>query len=200
MPFDLEQAVNRIEQCLENTEETTAHPILLMVSGLPGTGKSYLVRRLVERMPFVVVETDFIRKTLFPRPTYSAKESGLVHMVAHALIERLLNKGLRVIFDATNLVEFQREYVYHLADKAGARLLIVRTVAPEEVVRERLARRQKARDPHDLSDADWHVYKRMQRRQQPIGRPHVVIDTSGDIEEAVNKILRMARKGGKRRR
>jgi hypothetical protein len=28
--------------------------------------------------------------------------------------------------------------------------------------------------------------------QQPVGHPHLIIDTSGDLEEAVNKILRMA--------
>lgn len=179
---------------MKNTSETTAYPVLVMLSGLPGTGKSYLARKLCEQEPFVVIESDFVRKTLFNPPTYSARESALVHKVCHTLIDRLLKRGLRVIFDATNLVEFQREYVYRLADRNGAKLVIVQTVAPEEVVRERLDKRTKARDVHDISDADWSVYARMKRRQQPIGRPHLVVDTSKDVDEAVRKIMRVIQK------
>ncbi|HDN81066.1 MAG TPA: ATP-binding protein [Chloroflexi bacterium] len=192
--FDLERAVAIIEGKLKNTSETTAYPVLVMLSGLPGTGKSYLARKLCEQEPFVVIESDFVRKTLFNPPTYSARESALVHKVCHTLIDRLLKRGLRVIFDATNLVEFQREYVYRLADRNGAKLVIVQTVAPEEVVRERLDKRTKARDVHDISDADWSVYARMKRRQQPIGRPHLVVDTSKDVDEAVRKIMRVIQK------
>lgn len=191
MAFDFAQAVAKIEERLANTSETTAYPVLIMISGLPGTGKSYLARKLAERLPFVVIETDFVRKTLFLKPTYTAQESGLVHGTCHCLIHRLLNKGVRIIFDATNLIEHQREMIYHLAEKAGAKLIIVRIVAPEEVVRERLQRRKEEPASHDISDADWRIYKRMSRRQQRIGRTHLVVDTSGDIDLAVNKILRI---------
>lgn len=194
MTFDLVQAVAEIEKRLANTDETTARPVLIMISGLPGTGKSYLARKLVEQLLFVVIETDFVRKTLFPRPTYTAEESGWVHRTSQALMRKLLSKGVRVIFDATNLVQHQREMIYHIAERAGARLVIVRTVAPEEVVRERLERRKEEPAPEDISDADWRVYKRMSQRQQPINRTHLVIDTSVDIDEAARKILRLVRK------
>jgi hypothetical protein len=107
MAFDLDQAVaKKVEEHLANIEETTAWPVLIMLCGLPATGKSYLARRLVEQMPFVIVETDFVRQTLFAPPTYSAQESGQVHRVCHALMEKLLQCGARVVFDATNLLSF----------------------------------------------------------------------------------------------
>jgi predicted kinase len=165
-----------------------------MLCGLPATGKSYLAHRLVEQMPFVIVETDFVRQTLFPPPTYSARESNFVHRVCHALMEKLLKRGARVIFDATNLLEFHREKVYRLARSASAKLVIVQTVAPETVVRERLEKRKVARDPADISDATWAIYKRMASTQQSISHPHLTVDTRGDLGEAMNKILRMARK------
>jgi hypothetical protein len=192
--FDLAQAVAAVEARLANTDQTTVHPVLILISGLPGTGKSYLARKLVEREPFVVIESDLVRKTLFPQPGYTAEESHWVHRTIHALIGKLLAKGVRVIYDATNLVEYQREMVYHIADKLGTRLVIVVTVAPEEVVRARLEKRANDRSPLDVSDADWRIYRRMASRQQPIGRPYLVIDTSGDLDQAVSKILRVARK------
>lgn len=194
MAFDLDQAVAKVEARLANADETTAWPVLIMLCGLPATGKSYLARRLVERMPFVIVETDFVRKTLFPSPTYSAQESSLVHEVCHALMEKLLKRGARVIFDATNLLEFHRERVYRLARFTAARLVIVQTVAPETVVKERLEKRSVTRDLDDIYDANWAIYKRMASTQQPIGHTHLTIDTDGDLGEVVNKILRMAQK------
>jgi predicted kinase len=56
-----------------------------------------------------------------------------------------------------------------------------------------MAQRAEARSPDDLSDATWEVYLKMQRQEQPIRRPHLIIDTSGDLDAAVHKILRLAR-------
>jgi len=105
----------------------------------------------------------------------------------------LLCEGVCVIFDATNLVEFQREMLYLLAERSGARLLIVRVVAPEKVIRERLARRNA--DAQSASDADWRIYRRMSEREQTIRRPHLCIDTSEDIDAAVRKVVRAVRRG-----
>jgi predicted kinase len=191
--FDLAAAVASVEASLPGPFVTTAYPVLIMMSGLPGTGKSYLARRLADREPFVVVESDQVRKTLFPQPTYAARESQLVHLTIHALLRQLLSRGVRVIYDATNLIEFHRESVYGLVDRLGVKLVIVRTVTPPEVVRQRLAHRAEARSPSDLSDATWEIYLKMQHQEQSISRPHLVIDTSDDLDGAVNKILRVAR-------
>ncbi len=192
--LSFQEAIGKVEERLPRVKATTAYPVLVMMVGLPGTGKSYLARKLAECEPFLILEADFVRKTLFPNPSYSGEESTFVHRVVHALLDRFLRRGIRVIYDATNLIEWQREFVYHLAERAGAKLVIVRTVAPPEVVRARLEKRKQDRSPEDISDADWGVYRRMAGREQPIGRPHLAIDTSGDLDAAVHKILRMARK------
>ena len=193
--FDLTQAVAEVEKWLDNRDQTTARPVLILISGLPGTGKSYLARKLAEWEPFVVLEADSVRKTLFPQPTYTAWESHWVHCTIHALIRKFLAQGLRVIYDATNLVEHHREMVYQIADNAGARLVIVVTVAPEEVVEERLRhRREGRRDPDDISDATWQIYRRMAQQQQPIRRNHLVVDTSQEMDQAIRRVLRVARK------
>jgi predicted kinase len=194
MTDKLDRFVAKIEEELANVDETTARPVLIMLSGLPGTGKSYLARRLVEILPFVIIESDSVRKTLFPTCQYTGEESYWVHRTCHALMTKLLRKGVRVIYDATNLHERHRELVYRLADREGVKLIVVKTVASEEVASERLHRRhEEGGDHHDISDADWKVYKRMARRTEPIGRSYVVVDTSKDLEPAITKILRLIR-------
>jgi predicted kinase len=190
---DVAAPVAEIRALLPPDLETTAYPVLILMSGLPGSGKSYLSERVSAELSAVVIESDRLRKALFPKPTYSAQESTLVHRACQHTMRWLLCKGVRVIFDATNLVEFQREILYHLAERSGARLLIVRVVAPEEVIRERLARRDA--DVYSTSDADWSIYRRMSKREQTICRPHLCIDTSEDIDAAVRKIAREVRRG-----
>lgn len=193
MPFDLSRSIAKVEAALLPPDmETTAYPVLIMMSGLPGSGKSYLSQRLVQQLPAIIVESDRVRKVLFPQPTYSAQESTTVHRTCQQVMRRLLNKGVRVIFDATNLVAFQREILYNLADRSGARLLIIRTVAPEQVIRERLEGRKGTAE--GASDADWRVYRRMAKREQTIRHTHLRIDTSHDIDDAVRKVLRAVRR------
>lgn len=186
--------LDTVHKALRDSNETTAFPALIVLCGLPGTGKSFLARQIAERLPAVIVEADYVRKTLFRQPTYAGAESAWVHRVAHVTIERLLKTSHHVIYDATNLSEWFRDKTYHIAERAGARLVVVQTVASEEVARERLAKRALARDPDDLSDATIAVYERFKRDAEPVRHPHIVVDTSRDIPRAVSRIVRATRR------
>lgn len=171
-------------------------PTLVMLSGLPGSGKSYLARRLRERLRAEIVEADRVRKALFADPLYTAEESRLVHRVCRIVVGNILRRGGNVIYDATNLVEFHRTFVYRLAERCQARLVIVQTVAPEEVIRERLASRLAARHPFDASDADWGVYEKLKRsisKRDRFAYRVTVVDTTQDVEESVARILQVIR-------
>lgn len=167
--------------------------VLVLLVGPPGTGKSYLARRIAERFPMAIVETDEIRRQIAHPPTYSPRESGRVYLTAQRRIERLLREGRAVLFDATNLYERGRKKLYRIAEKYHARLLIVRTTAPEPVIEERLRLRKLGVEPLDLSEAGWEVYSRMKGELQDIRRPHMVIDTSRELQPALESILRFLR-------
>jgi predicted kinase len=190
---DMLSSAETILRALPPIDQANAEPVLFVFSGLPGTGKSFLARRVAERVPCAIVETDFVRKTLIRQPTYAARESAFVHQVAQQVIRRLLEYGSRVIYDATNLAEWHRERAYRLAEQTRAKLVVVRTVAPEDVIRARLAERFTARHPLDYSEADWPVVELLRAELEPIRRPHIVVDTTGDIDQAVSQILRAAR-------
>lgn len=188
----LARDVERLREGLGPLPEPVVRPALVVLTGLPGTGKSYFVGRLAERLPLLVLESDALRRVLAPRPTYSTEESRRLFDASHSLIEALLGKGIRVAFDATNLSEAHREYLYNIADRAGARLIIVRVRAPEELVQQRLARRTQGLDSNDKSEADWAVYRRMKPAVERIGRRHFVVDTARDIGPALDRVVREA--------
>ena len=190
----VEADARRLEKSLGQLPTPEAQPVFIVVSGLPGTGKSYLSRKLAERLSYPILESDSLRKQLFPAPTYSARESGILFRAIHRLIEELLDKGISLILDATNLTERYRERLYKIAEQRGARLIIARTKAPPEIVRERLENRVEKGRNGEKSDADWEVYQKLAATEEKIRRQHFVVDTSKDITPAMEKILKEARR------
>ena len=186
--------VQQLTDGLGELPEPVVKPAFVAVSGLPGTGKSYFCSKLVERLPLVVLESDALRRELFLEPSHSSPESARLFRALHLLIARLLKQGISLILDATNLSERNRERLYNIADRLGARLILVRVEAPPEVVYQRLKARAAGDNNESNSDADWAVYQRMMSSVQKIGRNHYAVDTSRDIGPVLDKIVREVRR------
>jgi predicted kinase len=194
MAGNLNEDVAKLREGLDDLPQPQVQPPLILVSGLPGTGKSFFCRKLAERFPFLILASDTLRKILFPSPRYNENENKRLFSACHVLIEELLGKGIPVIFDATNLLEHHREYLYRAAQRAGAKLILVRVEAPAEVVRQRLLAREKAAIPQYDSEAGWEVHNKMKPRREKISRNHFVVDTSQDITAVLDKIVRATKR------
>ncbi|MBE2220174.1 MAG: ATP-binding protein [Anaerolineae bacterium] len=152
---------------------------LLMMVGLPGTGKSSVVNALQPMMPHVVIATDKIRSSIRESPVYTASEVMLVYEVCYGIIERRLRKGERVVFDGSNLLVARRDYLQKLARRCGAPVAICYVQASQEVIQQRLrARALRGHSNMDKSDADWAVYKWMVEAQEPLAEDHLIVDTT----------------------
>jgi predicted kinase len=183
----LAEAVARVESHLPPATAPGTRPALVVFSGVPGSGKSYLARLVQPHLMATIVETDMVRRVLFPQPRYTGPESAWVYAVCHDVIAHLLSRSQSVIFDATNLQERGRQALYHIAERVSVRLVIVRTIAPDEVIRERLVARSGQPDNH--SDAGISVYEQLRATEQPIRHPHLLVDTTQDCVQAVWRIV-----------
>jgi predicted kinase len=185
--------VQRLRESLGEFPEPVAKPVLVVISGLPGTGKSYFSKQLAEKVPFLVLESDALRKILFSPPDYSSKESSQLFRAIHLLLREFLKKGIPLILDATNLSKRFREHLYAIVNRLDVRLVLVRVEAPPEVVRRRLESR--AGNSENKSDASWSVYRRMLSSVDRIQRNHYVVDTSQDVSPVIEKIVREVKRG-----
>jgi DegV family protein with EDD domain len=181
--------VRTLRDALGAVPPPVERPVLVMLSGLPGSGKSHLAREIVARHPLAVLNSDALRRTLVKRPTYSQAESARLFTAVHALIEDLLRRGVLVLLDATNLKEAHRRPLREIAERTGARLLVVEVTAAEDVIRQRLTARRAREDPADISEATQEVYEMMREEAEPVDGPHIVVDADGDIQTAVDQIL-----------
>jgi len=82
--------------------------------------------------------------------------------------------------------------LYDIAFRVGAPLLIIETIAPEDVIRQRLSQREAhiavGIQTDNASTAGNDVYDRMISSAQPIRREHITVDTSQDITPALQRI------------
>ncbi|MCE2500152.1 MAG: AAA family ATPase [Dehalococcoidia bacterium] len=167
------------------------HPSsLVILCGLPGTGKSHFARELVARAPFVWLNSDRTRKLLVARPCYSRREHRRVFAAMHVLTRGYLRDGHSVVFDATNLNEGVRAPLYASAEAVGVAPLIIRFTASAGLVWKRMEDRASGVGEATQSDAGWEVYTRMAIADQPVPRPHLLVRGPDDANRVLEETLR----------
>ncbi len=165
-------------------------PSLVILCGLPGTGKSHFARELARRAPFLWLNSDRTRKFLVDTPSYSRREHRRVFAAMHVLTKGYLREGYSVVFDATNLNENVRRPLYESASEVGVEPLIIRFTAPPDLVRRRLTDRAEGVGEASQSDATWDVYSRMAVADQPVPRPHLLVAGPEDAEDVLLETMR----------
>jgi predicted kinase len=145
------------------TAPATPHgkPVLILLMGLPGVGKSHCARLLCDRLGAAHVASDELRSRLFIAASYADEENRAVFAAATALLDGFLAEGHRVVVDATNLVARNRAGTVQAAGRRGIPIVYVRVTASEGDARGRLASRRAARAAGDHSEADESIYDRM---------------------------------------
>ncbi len=176
-------------------------PWLVVVMGLPGTGKSYLARKFAARRLAVHLMSDSIRKQLLGIPVDEHRFDGYGQGIYTAAISQktyeemlyrarvFLSGGQSVILDATFLSEETRNRCRELGEKLGVPVLFVWADCPEETVVRRLRRRRTAQS---LSDAKITVYRAMRERFKPpaSSRDLLRIDTREPVSKTLERIER----------
>jgi len=88
------------------TTEATSKACAIWLTGLPTSGKSTIAVALKPQLEALglsveVLESDAVRRTLTPTPTYSQMERDLFYRALAFMGARLVAHGVTVIFDAT---------------------------------------------------------------------------------------------------
>ncbi|MCA9531473.1 MAG: ATP-binding protein [Myxococcales bacterium] len=159
--------------------------MLIVVFGLPGSGKSYFASRLAARLGAAYLSSDALRRELAHKPGYSSAEKARVYEQLLAEASTYLRAERSVVLDATFHRAARRQAVTELATATGAELRWIEIVAPEPTLRERLA---KARPD---SDADYAVYEKLKQEFEPLAEPHLrLTSTDHNLADMLDKGLK----------
>ncbi len=210
-PGERRQAEQRAQAhwllALVEMETPGQRPALVLMAGLPASGKSTLARSLAETANFNLLRSDVIRKELAGVPDSAPQSTEFNQGIyAEAWTERtyaellkrteaLLWQGQRALIDANFRTDGQRQLFFDAARRWGVPICFIHCQAAPDIVRSRLQARH-----NDDSDADWSIYQRLEHSWEPI-RPawlhstHV-LDTSGPIEQNKESLLTLLRQEG----
>lgn len=117
---------------------------LIILRGLPGSGKSTFAKQLVDRFGYKRFNKDDLRDML-DNGFYSRKNEGYITEMMYLMISMALRKGLDVIVDNTNFHPFQVKKCQELAERHEAECIIHDFDVPLEVCIERDLQRTKGR-------------------------------------------------------
>lgn len=162
--------------------------MLVLISGLPATGKSTVARMIAREINARVLRTDEIRKAIIKKPEYSEREKDIVYSAMLLIADELLKNNINVVLDATFYKKELRERAKKIAKRNKKKFLIVETVCNEKVVKERMRKRKK--NLKSVSDADFDVYKKIKKEFEEIEEEHVVVDTYYLSKREIRKMLR----------
>jgi predicted kinase len=100
-------------------------PLLILLYGFPGSGKTYFARQLCEHFQAAHVHGDRIRAELFEQPRYDREENEVINHLMDYMTGEFLNAGMSVVYDANAMRLSQRRQLRDMARKAGAQPVLI---------------------------------------------------------------------------
>ena len=164
-------------------------PTLIVLSGMPGTGKSTLASALGKRTGLPVFSVDPIESAILDARIERSFETGLAaYTVAIALADARLELGHGAIADAVNAVPWAKQQWRRLARRRRARLKIIECVCSDQAIHRRRLRRR--RRGLKLSEPTWDDVVRRNQEWVPWTGRVLVVDALEPVRRNVERALR----------
>ncbi len=157
--------------------------MVVIVMGLPGSGKSFFAAKFADIMKATYINSDKERKKLLAARTYTEKEKSFVYDALFEKMKFFIKENKNLILDATFYKRKIRQQFIEEA-KGKTALFFIEVKATEAIVKERL---KKIRPD---SDADFEVYKKIKSQWEPLLETHLILRSGNDnLKDLLAKAL-----------
>ena len=177
-------------------------PTIWVVCGSPAGGKSTIAKGMGGTLNVKILQSDRVRKQLLGVPPvaprvlpfetgiYSKEASSLTYGKLIMLAQEAVDKGNSIILDATFSRRHQRDEVIRLARDMDANIIFIECVASYEILKKRLADREKTAY---VSDARLRHLKQLKANFESLDElqndMHLKINTEASIDTCMRQIL-----------
>lgn len=169
--------------------------MIIIVFGLPGSGKSYFASKLAKKLKARYVNSDVLRNQLFAVKKYSQEEKMTVY---RAMIKEMIiaiQQNANIVLDATFYKESIRTQFTEAVKEFGHSIIFIEVWADQKIIEERLGRKRLH------SDADFSVYLTIKESFEPMKRAHLLLQsTEGNIDEMIEASLTYIQKSHEQER
>lgn len=161
--------------------------LLVVLGGLPGSGKTTLAAALAPRLGAAVCRVDAVEAAMWDAGVGRDQPTGLAaYAVAHAVARSTLSAGTPVVVDAVNPVAEARDGWVALAREVDAPLVPVEVVCPDRSEH----RRRVTERVSDLPGFRVPTWEQVQGlAYEPWLGERLVVDAQQPLEEQVELVL-----------
>ncbi|MFZ1677728.1 MAG: ATP-binding protein [Saprospiraceae bacterium] len=153
--------------------------MVIIVFGLPGSGKSYFASRLAAKLNGLYVSTDELRLKLFPIRTYSDAEKLEVYDAMLNIMSDAVPEQKPIVLDGTFYKASLRNKFEQKVKELHEKIIYIEVTAPENSIEERLEK------PRKNSEANFDVYLKLKQVTEPLFKEHLVLISSNDNIDAM---------------
>ncbi len=156
--------------------------MIVIVLGLPGSGKSYFAEKLAKILHAEYVNSDRMRKELFPNRTYSDMEKAVVYDAMLKRMKDSIAQESNLVLDAT----FHKKSTRELFTKNTKEIIrYIEVWADEPIVKDRL---KKSRP---YSEANYQVHQLIKQEWEPLEEDHFRLQSTNDnIEDMLLRAMK----------
>ncbi len=158
--------------------------VLVIVMGLPGSGKSYFAKGLAKEIGAEYLGSDELRKEMGLMGKYQLDNKLSVYEEMLNRAKEINKSGKSLVLDGTFYLQQVRDPFIFLAESLSWKLSIIHIKADEGLISKRLSK------PREDSEADMEVYQKIKSEFEPIREDHLLIQSKdGALEKSLEEAL-----------
>ena len=166
-----------------------SRPKLIVMSGLPGSGKSILSERIAKHLKIPIFSVDPIESSVIKAGIAKSFETGYAaYLVAETLTAEQVKLGNAVIIDAVNAEDGAKQVWIDCARRLDIPLVIIECILKDtELHRKRIESR--VRGLYGLDEVTWERVQERRKAYTPWKRDALSIEMSGNADENLKSAL-----------
>jgi predicted kinase len=163
--------------------------MIIVMAGLPGTGKSTLALTLAAQLPAVVLNKDILRAALFPvdEIDHSPQQDDFVVNLLFQAAEYFFQgdpERFIIIDGRTFSKKVQIDDLINYSKDHEREFKVIYCICSDEVARARIEHDVLSKE-HLASDRDFNLYLRLKKQSDPLLVPHLTVNTGEPLESCV---------------
>jgi len=153
--------------------------MLILVRGLPGTGKSFFSEHFAQSIGVELISSDRMRSKLGLRGQYDQTAKDRVYTEMFRRAETVLSEERNCLLDATFSKESRILAAQTLAKKFAVDFFVFEMTADEETIRQRVSEKRK------FSEADLTVFRKIRQDYDTVPFNFLQLDSSNNDLKAM---------------
>lgn len=171
---------------------SSSQPLLILLVGLPGAGKSFFARQFSETFRAPLVSVDSLRFELFDEPKFTPQEQDLIKRLMERQLSELVKTRVSILVDGICSTKQERMQLARLATQANYDVFVVWVQTDEPTAKKRATTRnpKRAGDELNANLSQEQYTEQAKQVQSPQRENYVVISGKHSYATQAKMVLR----------